>query len=132
MKSDNILKSWLRGSCVWFTFISLAMLIFGMMFSKNANYVATLSFLLFYPCALCLSAAGLLYKNEKLGKGLRRLLHYLITLLAFILFIWLPSGASVTFPFVLLLFCLLTAIYWLIVLALHILRAAVVRICGGK
>ena len=132
MKSDNILKSLLRGSCVWFTAISLAMLIFGMLFSKNADYVATLSFLLFFPCGLSLSAAGLIYKNEKIGKGLRRLLHYLITILAFVLFIWLPSDASVTFPFVLLLFFLLTALYWLVYLVLHILRAASARLFGGK
>jgi hypothetical protein len=132
MKSDNILKPLLRGSCVWFTAISLAMLIFGMLFSKNADYVATVSFLLFYPCAICLSAAGMICKNEKIGKGLRRLLHYLITILAFVLFIWLPSGATASFPFVLLLLCLITAVYWLIALVLHILRSAVSRLFGGK
>ena len=132
MKSNNVIKSWLHGACFWFTVISLIMLLFGMMFSKNADYVATLSFLLFFPCGLCLSAAGLLYRNERIGKGLRRLLHYAITLLSFVLFVWLPSGATATFPFILLLLLLLTAIYWLIVLVLHILRSALARLFGGK
>ena len=131
MNSKNTLRVWLRGGCFWFTLISLFMLIFGLMFSTNADNVATVSFLLFYPCGLCLSAAGMLYKYEKIGMGLRRLFHYLITMLAFVLFIWLPSGAQATFPFILLLFILITAIYWLIYLAVHIFRAFIKRI-GGK
>jgi len=132
MNSNNTIKTWLRGACFWYTLTSLFMLIFGMMFSTNANNVSTVSFLLFFPCGLCLSAAGMLYRYEKIGKGVRRLLHYLITMISFIVFVWLPSGATATFPFILLLLLLITAIYWLILLALHILHTFVKRLGGGK
>ena len=132
MSSFNTFKIWMRGGCVWFTAIALFMLIFGLMFSTNANTVSTVSFLLFFPCGLCISAAGLLYKYQKLGMGLRRLLHYLITMASFIVFIWIPSGASVTVPFLLLLLLLVSAIYWLIALALHILRSFIHRLNGGN
>ncbi|MBQ8311430.1 MAG: hypothetical protein IJX80_10510 [Clostridia bacterium] len=132
MNSYNTIKVWMRGACFWYTLISLGMLIFGLMFSNNANNVTTVSFLLFFPCALCISAAGMLCRNEKIGKGLRALLHYLITVFAFVIFIWLPSGATATFPFILLLLLLITAIYWLIRLALHILRSFIKRLREGK
>ena len=132
MNSNNTIKNWLRGACFWYTLISLFMLIFGLMFSKNANNVSTVSFLLFFPSGLCMSAAGMIYRNEKIGKSLRLLIHYLTTLLTFILFVWLPTGVKHTFPFILLLLFLITAIYWLIYLALHILRTFIKRLSGGK
>lgn len=116
------LKTWLTNGCIWYTFLSLSMLLIGMLFSTNANTVSAVSFLLFFPCGLCMSAAGMLLRSNVLRKGIRHLLHYLITLVAFLLFVWIPSGTTATPAFLLFFWLLLSALYWLLFLALHLFR----------
>lgn len=119
------LKQWFRGGCLWYTFISLFVLLCGMMFSSNANNVSAVSFLCFFPCGLCLSAAGLLLHSNLLNNVLRLLFHYLITLLSFVLFLWLPSGTEATPSFLFFFWLLFTAVYALLQVALHILRSKI-------
>ncbi len=117
------LKKWFMGGCLWYTCISLFVLLCGMMFTPNANNVSSVSFLFFFPCGLCLSAADLLLHSKLLTNTLRLLFHYLITLSAFILFLWLPSGTATTPLFLFVLWILFTAVYALLQIALHILRS---------
>ncbi|MBE6589739.1 MAG: hypothetical protein E7643_06120 [Ruminococcaceae bacterium] len=122
MNALQFLKKWLCGACVWFTAVSLTMLLIGIIFLPGMDYIASLSYLLFFPFALCMSAAGMLTEAQKLAKGLRSLLHYLITLVSFVLFLYLPSGVTATLPFLLFFFLLLSMIYWIVFGVLHMLR----------
>ena len=121
MKSLQIIKEWLRGACVWFSATSLTMLLIGILFLPNMDYIASLSYLLFFPFGLCMSGAGQLMKLEKLSRALRRLLHFLIALLSFLLFVFLPANVSLTLPFIFFFLLLFSMIYWIAVGVLHIL-----------
>ena len=116
------LKKWLGGACVWFTAASLVMLLIGILFLPNMDYIATLSYLLFFPFGLCMSCAGMLLRAERIAPTWRILLHFVITLASFILFVFLPSGVTLTLPFIFFFLLLFSIIYWIIIGVLHILR----------
>ena len=81
------------GTCVWFTLLALAlMLIRAIVSGIDGGIIEISRFLLLLPCGLFLSGAGLVRRQAALSGWLRLLLHYLLTTLAFFLFLWLPSG----------------------------------------
>ncbi len=122
MKPLQILKKWLRDACVWFTVLSLSMLLIGILFLSDMDYISTLSYLLFLPFGLCMSAAGLLLSVQRLSTFLRWLFHYIITILSLVLFLVLPSGTTFSFPMAFFFFLLFSMIYWISVCVIHILR----------
>ena len=121
MKTLQLVKKWLCDACVWFTVASLTMLLIGILFLPSMDYIASLSYLLFFPFGLCMSAAGLLREIKQLSSALRNLLHYLITLASLILFIVLPAGFAPTPSFAFFALLLFSMIYWIILGALHML-----------
>ncbi len=121
MKAIQALQKWLCGAAVWFTATSLSMLLVGIIFLPSMDYISSLSYLLFFPFALCMSAAGMLRGSKRLSLALRNLLHYAITLAAAVLFLFLPSGVSLTLPFAFFLLLLFSMIYWIILGVLHML-----------
>ena len=122
MNTLSFLKNWLVRTAVWFTVISVATLLFGLMFLPEEDHVTTLSFLLFFPFSLCASAAGMLWRTKKLRTVLKYLAHYAIFLVATALFIFLPSGINLSVPFVIILVILFTVLWWISRGIVHILR----------
>lgn len=123
MKTFAKIKQWFVGGCVWYAIISLIFLIIDLAFSKNATHViSSTSFLLMFPFGLSMSGAGMLY-SSKLPRWSRILSHYLISVIAFLLFMLLPAGSVSSGVYVLLMLVLLTVIYWILFALVHIFSA---------
>ena len=69
-----------------------------------------------------MSGAGMLY-SSKLPRWSRILSHYLISVIAFLLFMLLPAGSVSSGVYVLLMLVLLTVIYWILFALVHIFSA---------
>ncbi len=123
MKSFAKIKQWLVGGCVWYATVSIIFLIIDLALSKNATHViSSTSFLLIFPFGLSMSGAGMLY-SSKLPRWSRILSHYLISVIAFLLFMLLPAGSVSSGVFVLLMLVLLSVIYWILFALVHIFTA---------
>lgn len=91
------MKSWIKrlftGTCVWFTVLAVGlMLIRSAMGGFDGAIIDVSRFLLLLPCCLFWAGAGTIYRHTALSGQVRLLAHYLLTILAPFLFLWLPSG----------------------------------------
>ena len=112
MKFWNNFKKWFSISCVCFTLITMFMLLIALWGSENEKVVNAAQVLRTFPCALCLGVAWVLWRAEKVARWGRILSHYLIHVLAIFLFLYLPVSLSGQAASNLLMFVLLSAIYW--------------------
>ncbi len=124
MKTSNVIKQLLLGACVYYSVASLLVLCISILIkgSLDAVVIGVGNVLLFFPFGLAMSSAGLLYRHANLSGGTRRLLHFLITLSAFYLFLWLPTRATADFTGHLLALVLITLLYWMIILITHLVK----------
>ncbi len=123
MKTFAKIKQWFTGGCVWYAIVSVIFLIIDLALSKDATHViSSTSFLLIFPFGLAMSWAGMIYQG-KLPRWSRILLHYVISVLSFLLFMLLPAGSASTGVYVLLMLVLLTVIYWILFAVVHIFAA---------
>ena len=124
MKTFEKIKQWFVGGCVWYAIISLIFLIvdFALSYTNATHVISSTSFLLIFPFGLCMSGAGMLYKS-KLPRWSRILLHYIISIVSFLLFMLLPAGSLSSAVYVLLMLVLLTVIYWILFALVHIFSA---------
>ena len=114
MKVWKTLKAWLSISCSCFTVITLAMLLFALTEDKGEQIVHIAQVLRTFPCSLVMGFAFILFKSPKLARWARVLLHYILCVGAFFVFLYLPislSGRAVT---ALLMFVLFSILYWII------------------
>lgn len=116
MKKWTLIKNWLGGGCVYFTLLSLLLILFRLLTNgtDNAGVIYTTSFLLLFPAGLCISLGGMLMRVEKLPRWCRYLFHYLLTVLAVFLFLYLPSGVTVKPISMMLMLALLSVLYWVL------------------
>ena len=121
MNTLTKIKQWFVGGCVWYAIISLIFLIvdFALSYTNATHVISSTSFLLIFPFGLCMSGAGMLYKS-KLPRWSRILLHYIISIVSFLLFMLLPAGSLSSAVYVLLMLALLTVIYWILFALVHI------------
>ena len=75
-----------------------------------------------------MSAGGLLLGVGSVPRWARYLLHYLFTLLAIVLFLWLPNNPIASPSTVLILWVAFTVVYWLIFLLVHLIGARIRRL----
>ena len=124
MKTFTKIKQWLVGGCVWYAIVSLIFLIIDIALSNTdaMHVISSTSFLLIFPFGLSMSGAGMLYRS-KLPRWSRILLHYIISVVSFLLFMLLPAGSVSSGVYVLLMLVLLTVIYWILVALVHIFSA---------
>lgn len=114
MKTWNLFKRWLTGTCVYFTAIAVFMILLNFLTMEDVAQkgISAAAFLLILPSAALLSVAGLLQGVETIARWGRLLLHYAITTVAVFLFLSINSIAS---PITLLVFwAVFTLLYWLI------------------
>ncbi|MBQ7335154.1 MAG: hypothetical protein IJW92_01600 [Clostridia bacterium] len=128
MKTWNLFKKWLIGGCVAYSLLSLFVLLLQIMISESTLMVDANSFLLMFPCGLGISAAIRLGKTEKLPRWVRYILQYVIILLSFVLFLWLPRSTAFSPVNLLLLLVLLSVIYWVLFLLIHLLLVRIKRL----
>ncbi len=124
MKTFAKIKQWLVGGCVWYAIVSLIFLIIDIALSNTdaMHVISSTSFLLIFPFGLSMSGAGMLYRS-KLPRWSRILLHYIISVVSFLLFMLLPAGSVSSGVYVLLMLVLLTVIYWILFALVHIFSA---------
>ena len=89
----QLIKRLFSGTCLWFTLLAVGLMLIRLIAEGSGDGIIEIPrFLLLLPCGLFLSGAGLVRRQAALSGWLRLLLHYLLTTLAFFLFLWLPSG----------------------------------------
>ena len=97
-------------SSAYFTVITL-LLLFAQALEEDTRYVLPSRFLLIYPFGVMMALGNLILMTKKIKLAAKTMLHYLITLTSFYLFLLAPSKGSGN-PFVLIL--ILTAVYFII------------------
>lgn len=105
---------WLTQGCVYFTVLSLLIILVNLLLTDNATEkgISPAAFLLFFPCGLCMSAGQLLLRAKTLPRWSRYLLHYIISVLAIFLMFYLPTSSHADTMTKLLMFTLLSVVYW--------------------
>ena len=118
MKVSTILKQFFVGACVYYTLASVVLLLLNIILDGGnlERMIGLTNFLLLFPFGLALSGAGMIYRHTSMPRWSRLLLHYLITLLAFLFFLWLPSRAATTPTAIMTALFLLSLLYWAIYL----------------
>ncbi len=130
MKAWKTFGIWLRSGCVYFTVISLLMLLINIALMDGSEdfSISPTSFLLILPMGLTLSLAELLYRLPAMPRWGGALLHYGLTLLSFLFFMWLPLNSAVTPSTTFLLFTVLSVIYWVVWFLVHLIRGRIRRL----
>ena len=129
MKFFQTLGKWLTGMCVYFTVLAVPFTLIGILISGDLQKSISLgSYILFIPAAMCISAAGVLLASKSVPRWLRILGHYIITVLAVIIFVWLPSNTQAKPSTVFLLFVAFTVVYWLLFGLVHLIRGRIKRL----
>lgn len=117
MKITKIVKTILTGACVYYAAASLILLVAKLILDGDAGAIISVgNFLLLFPFGLSISVAQLIYRLPSLPRWGRMLLHYLISLTAFLLFLWLPSKAQTSPSSTLVALFLLSLLYWFLYL----------------
>lgn len=116
MKTWKTLQKWLTGGCVYFTALSLLIILINLLMTENVDtkVISPVSFLLFFPCGLCMSAGGLLLRAKALPRWSRFLLHYIICVLAIFLMFYLPVSSHANAMTKLMMFITLSVLYWVL------------------
>ena len=121
-------KKWLCGACYYFTGISLFIILLFMALFNEEQAISGSAFLLVFPASLVMSAGGLLLGVKAIPRWARNLLHYLFTLLAVFLFLWLPHNPIASPSTVLILLAVFTLVYWLLFLLVHLIGGRIRRL----
>lgn len=136
MKALQQFKKWIVGGCIWYAILNVGFLLIWALFFFDAekNVGPSLgAFALLIPAALTISLATRLYQTEQIPRWARILLHYLLTVLAVFLFLYLPADAKKSPSSGLVMFALFTAVYWVLFVAVTLLAGAwKKRISDGK
>ncbi len=130
MKTWQLFKKWVSGGCIYFTVISMVIILINLLASgaDSMDRIYTVSFLLMFPCGLCLSAAEMLLRANTVPRWIRLLSHYVITLLSVTLFLFLPSSSGVSSTTVMILLALLTLLYWVLFGLILLIRGRVKKL----
>lgn len=127
MKPWKTLQKWLTDGCVYFTALSLLIILINLLATDDATSkgISAVSFLLFFPCGLCMSAGGLLLRLKTLPRWSRYLLHYIICVLAFFLMFYLPVSTHSNAMTKLVMFITLSVVYWILFSAVMLIYSRV-------
>ena len=120
-------QKWLRGGCVYFTAIALFLTSIDFL-SDASSAISSTSFLLIFPAALTISAAGLILHNESFPRWGRILCHYLLTVLGIFVFLYLPTKQTVQPMMALMMFLVFSVVYWILFLFIHIIGGRIRRL----
>ena len=125
MKAFRTLLAWIRGGCIYFTVISLFMILLNLALGGSdaaMRGISPTAFLLFFPCGLGISAGGLFLKMKRIPAPARGLLHFFCTLLSILLFVWLPANPTARPSTVLIMLVAFSILYWLLFLLVHVTK----------
>jgi hypothetical protein len=120
-------QKWLRGGCVYFTVIALFFTTLDFL-SDASTAIASDRFLLIFPAALTVSAAGLILHNDTFPRWGRVLCHYLLTTLGIFVFLYLPTRATAQPMMALFMYLVFSLVYWILFLFVHIIGGRIRRL----
>ncbi|MBO4308294.1 MAG: hypothetical protein II955_06415 [Clostridia bacterium] len=117
MRKFRFLQEILVGACVRFTALAVCLMILRIIDSGGSanGSISILSFLLLFPCGLCIAAARSLRKTS-LSPALFRLFHFIITWLSVFFFLWLPAQNGGSTSRNLIALTVIALLYWVIFL----------------
>ena len=121
------LQKWLRGGCVYFTVIALFFTVIDFL-SETSGILASERFLLIFPAALTISAAGLILHNESFPRWGRILCHYLLTTLGIFVFLYLPTKETVQPMMALSMALVFSVVYWILFFFVHVIGGRIRRL----
>lgn len=125
MKAFRTLLAWIRGGCVYFTVISLLMILLNLALGgadAATRDISPTAFLLFFPCGLGISAGGLLLKATRIPAPARGLLHFACTLLSVLFFVWFPANPTARPSTALIMLVAFSILYWILFLLVHVIK----------
>ncbi|MBQ8441340.1 MAG: hypothetical protein IJX19_11800 [Clostridia bacterium] len=123
----KLVQKWLRGGCVYFTVIALILTLIDFL-SSSPGAISSSAFLLIFPAALTISGASMLLHSNALPRWGRILCHYLLTVSAIFVFLYLPTKETVQPMQALLMFLVFSIVYWILFLFIHILGGRIRRL----
>ena len=115
MKFSTLIKQLLTGACVYYAIASLLLLLINILIKGSISEVAisVLNVVLLFPFGLAMSGAQMLLKSPSLPKLAGMLLHFTITLTAFLLFLLLPANPHAKAGYYLIALLLVAILYWI-------------------
>ena len=130
MQSKDYAKHIALFSCVYYTaFTFLILFLYFALntdLSKGMHPVALIAIL---PFSFCFASANALYRHSKFKKSIRLLCHFVLTLGGAMLFLYLPNkSAEQDLTAALLIFLVLSVLYWLIMGSILIVTARMRRV----
>jgi hypothetical protein len=120
-------QKWLRGGCVYFTVIALFFTTVDFL-SDASSAISSDRFLLIFPAALTISAAGLILHNQTFPRWGRVLCHYLLTTLSIFVFLYLPTKETVQPMMAFTMYLVFSVVYWILFLLVHIIGGRIRRL----
>lgn len=121
------LQRLLRGSCVYFTVIALFLTVVDFL-SDASGVLASERFLLIFPAALTISAAGMILHNKTFPRWGRILCHYMLTTLGIFVFLYLPTKETVQPMMALAMYLVFSVVYWILFFFIHIIGGRIRRL----
>ena len=121
------LQRLLRGSCVYFTVIALFLTVLDFL-SDASGVLASERFLLIFPAALTISAAGMILHNKTFPRWGRILCHYMLTTLGIFGFLYLPTKETVQPMMALAMYLVFSVVYWILFFFIHIIGGRIRRL----
>jgi hypothetical protein len=121
------LQRLLRGSCVYFTVIALFLTVLDFL-SDASGVLASERFLLIFPAALTISAAGMILHNKTFPRWGRILCHYMLTTLGIFVFLYLPTKETVQPMMALAMYLVFSVVYWILFFFIHIIGGRIRRL----
>ena len=115
MKISTLIKKSLTGACVYYAVFSMLLIVIGIILKGSISDVAisVVNTLLLFPFGLAMTGAQMLAQSKAFSKILRTLLHYLISMVAFFLFLLLPANPSAKGSYYLVGLLLVSLLYWI-------------------
>ena len=105
-------------SCAYFTVISLVLLVLQAAQSDN-RYIEPMRFILIYPFGAAMALGQLLLRAKSIKMAAKTMLHYVITVASFYIFLLSPAG-NMTSPVFLIL--VLSVVYFVVALPIIIVK----------
>ena len=127
IKSMKAFNKWLNGGCVYFTVIALLLTSIDFL-SDTPGAISSASFLMIFPAALVISGANLLLHSDIFPRWGRILCHYLLTVAAIFVFLYLPTKETIQPMQAMLMFVVFSIVYWILFLIIHIIGGRIRRL----
>ena len=128
MAAWKTIKKWLAHGCIYYTVVSIVLILFALLGNPENAWTIPTNFWQILPASLAFALAGNLLASSKIARWKRVLLHYIIYMAAIYGFFFLPSDAKPQPISILLMWVLITVVYWAIFGLVLLIRIGIRRL----